>query len=91
MKNCINIINETQFVGDNKIVKADCFAITFKRILGSNPVSINGYPLADGESITFAQTENHVDRTQYNVVFSGAGTNQLFVFKTIPVDNYFKD
>lgn len=87
----IDVINETEFVGENKMVKADCFAITFKRITGSNPVSINGYPLGDGESLQFEQTENHLDRTQYNCVFSGGGTNQLFVFRTIPISSYFKD
>jgi len=91
MNNCINVINETQYIGDNTIVKADCFAITFKHITGSASVTINGYPMADGESLTFAQTENHIDRTQYNVVFSGLGTKSVYAFKTIPVDNYFKD
>lgn len=88
----INIINETQYVGENKMITSDCFAITFKRVTGSNPVSVNGYPLADGESLQFEQTENHLDRTQYNVVFGTGGTgNELYVFRTIPVRNYFND
>ena len=88
----IDIINETQYVGENKMVTSDCFAITFKRVLGSNPVSVNGYPLADGESLQFEQTENHLDRTQYNVVFGTGGSgNELYVFRTIPLRQYFKD
>lgn len=88
----INVINETQFVGDDGMVTSDCFAITFKRVLGSNPVFVNGYPLADGESLQFEQTENHLDRTQYNIRFGTGGSgNNCFVFKTIPVNNYFKD
>ncbi len=87
----INVINETQFVGENKMVTSDCFAITFKRPTGSAAVSVNGYPLAAGESLQFEQTDNHLDRTQYNVVFSGGGTQQLYVFRTVPVQSYFKD
>lgn len=88
----IDIINETQYVGENKMITSDCFAITFKRVLGSNPVSVNGYPLADGESLQFEQTENHLDRTQYNVVFGTGGSgNELYVFRTIPLRQYFKD
>ena len=88
----INVINETQYVGENQMIISDCFAITFKRATGSNPVSVNGYPLADGESLQFEQTENHLDRTQYNVVFGTGGSgNELYVFRTIPLRNYFKD
>ena len=47
----INVTNETQFVGENKLVTSDCFAITFKRPTGSTAVSVNGYPLAEGESL----------------------------------------
>ena len=88
----INVINETQYVGENQMIISDCFAITFKRVTGSNPVSVNGYPLADGESLQFEQTENHLDRTQYNVVFGTGGSgNELYVFRTIPLRNYFND
>ena len=88
----INVINETQFVGDDSMVTSDCFAITFKRPLGTNPIFINGYPLGDGESLQFEQTENHLDRTQYNIRFGTGGSgNECYVFKTIPVTNYFKD
>jgi hypothetical protein len=88
----IDIINETQYVGENKMITSDCFAITFKRVTVSNPVSVNGYPLGDGESLQFEQTENHLDRTQYNVVFGTGGTgNELYVFRTLPLRQYFKD
>ena len=88
----IDVVNETQYVGENKMIFSDCFAITFKRIIGSDPVSVNGFPIGDGESLQFEQTENHLDRTQYNVVFGTGGTGpNLFVFRTIPVRNYFKD
>jgi len=88
----IDIINETQYVGEDKMITSDCFAITFKRVLGSDPVTVNGYPLGDGESLQFEQTENHLDRTQYAVKFGTGGTGpNLYVFRTIPVRNYFKD
>jgi len=88
----IDVINETQFVGDETMVTSDCFAITFKRPSGTNPVYINGYPLEDGESIQFEQTENHLDRTQYQVTFGTGGSgSQCWVFRTLPVRNYFKD
>ena len=81
----IDVINETEFVGENKMVKADCFAITFKRITGSNPVSINGYPLGDGESLQFEQTENHGQACIRSRCLASAGNHHdrnsgLFVF-----------
>lgn len=88
----IDVTNETQYVGESQMIFSNCLAITFKRMAGSNPVSVNGYPIGDGESLQFEQSQGQIDRTQYNVVFGTGGTgNELYVFRTIPVKQYFKD
>lgn len=87
----LNVTVDFQFVGENKMVTSDCLAITFKRPTGSNAVSVNGYPLAEGEALEIAQSQNNIDRTQYNIKFSGAGSDQLWVFRTLVLSDYFRD
>lgn len=69
-------------------IEADgCFAITFTRITGSNPVKINGFPLTDGGSFSVRQNVGDQDYTTYNMVFfSGAGANECIVSKIMPLD-----
>jgi len=92
MKLPIDVLNEVQFVGDDQMVTSDCYAITFKRVEGANPVFINGFPLGDGESLQIEETVNHLDRTQYQIRFGTGGTgNSCYVFRTVPVNDYFRD
>jgi uncharacterized protein YfaP (DUF2135 family) len=67
-------------------IEADgCFAITFIRPTGSNPVMVNGYLLADGQSLQIQQNVGDTDQSTYDVVFySGAGTNDLTIIKIMP-------
>jgi uncharacterized protein YfaP (DUF2135 family) len=67
-------------------VEADgCFAITFIRPTGSNPVMVNGYLLADGQSLQIQQNVGDTDQSTYDVVFySGAGSNDLTIIKIMP-------
>jgi len=87
----MNTTTETQYLGDSQMITSDCLAITFIRTTGSNPVSVNGYPLEEGQALKIKQNVGDIDRTQYQVVFSGAGTNSCWVFRTMPMDKYRKD
>ena len=67
-------------------VEADgCYAITFIRPTGANPVMVNGYLLADGQSLQIQQNVGDEDMSTYDVVFySGAGANDLTGIKIMP-------
>jgi hypothetical protein len=67
------------------MVKSDCFAITFKNDVGANPININGAIIPAGDALEVFQSEGHIDRTQYNVIFGTGGTgNSLTVTKIVP-------
>lgn len=67
-------------------IEADgCFAIAFIRPTGSNPVNVQGYPLAEGETLSISQNVGDTDHTSYDINFStGTGTNEVYVIKTMP-------
>jgi hypothetical protein len=86
----MNTTTEIQYVGEATMITSDCIAIAFKRPTGSNPVNINGYALADGETLTISQNVGDVDRTQYQIYFgSGAGDNECYVFRTLIMEDYY--
>lgn len=73
-----------EFVGDTKMLTSDCIAIAFRRKAGTNPVTVNGYPLEENETLRIAQNVGDIDRTQYQIAFqSGAASNELHVFRTV--------
>jgi len=73
-----------EFVGDGKMLTSDCIAIAFRRKAGTNPVTVNGYPLEENETLRIAQNVGDIDRTQYQINFqTGTGANELHVFRTI--------
>lgn len=85
----MNTITETQYIGEATMITSDCIAIAFNRPIGSNPVNVNGYPLADGQTLRISQNVGDVDRTQYQIYFgSGAGANECYVFRTLILDGY---
>ena len=43
----MNTQTEFEYIGDQKMQESNCIGIAFTRPTGSNPVSINGYPLED--------------------------------------------
>jgi hypothetical protein len=46
---------------------------------------VNGYLLADGQSLQIQQNVGDTDQSSYDVVFyTGAGTNDLTVIKIMP-------
>ena len=67
-------------------IEADgCYAITFIRPTGSNPVMVNGYLLTEGQALQIQQNVGDTDQSTYDVVFySGAGTNDLTIIKIMP-------
>jgi hypothetical protein len=86
----MNTTTEIQYIGEATMLTSDCIAIAFKRPTGSNPVNINGYALADGETLTISQNVGDVDRTQYQIYFgSGAGDNECYVFRTLIMEDYY--
>jgi hypothetical protein len=88
----MNTQTEFEYIGDNKMQESNCIAIAFNRATGSNPVSVNGYPLESGQTLRIEQNVGDIDRTQYNVVFSsGAGTNECYCFRTLPLGQFQSD
>jgi hypothetical protein len=67
-------------------IEADgCFAITFYRPTGSNPVLVNGYALQEGQALQIQQNVGDQDYTTYDVVFyAGAGDNDITIIKIMP-------
>jgi len=67
-------------------IEADgCYAITFIRPTGTNPVMVNGYTLPDGQSLEIKQNVGDADYTTYDVVFyAGSAANDLTVIKIMP-------
>lgn len=88
----MNTTTETEYVGAQKMVTSDCFAITFVRPTGANPVSVNGYPLEEGQALKIKQNVGDIDRTQYSIVFgTGTGSDACWVFRTLPLERYKRD
>jgi hypothetical protein len=89
----MNTQTEFEYIGDYKMQESNCVAIAFTRITGSNPVSINGFPLAEGQTLRIEQNVGDVDRTQYNVQFTqdGVKTNECYCFRTLPLGQFQKD
>ena len=67
-------------------IEADgCYAITFIRPTGSNPVMVNGFLLADGQALQIQQNVGDEDRSTYDIVFyTGTGENDLTIIKIMP-------
>lgn len=47
----MNTQTEFIYIGDQKTQESNCIAIAFTRTTGSNAFSVNGYPVADGQTI----------------------------------------
>ena len=68
-------------------VEADgCFAITFIRPIGTSPVLVNGYALADGQALQIQQNVGDTDQSTYDIVFYSDGVNplDLTIIKIMP-------
>jgi hypothetical protein len=87
----MNTTTEFEYIGAQKMQESNCIAIAFTRPSGSNDVSINGYPLAEGQTLRIEQNVGDIDRTQYSIVFTSSGsTNELYCFRTVP-QGHFKE
>lgn len=87
----MNTTTEFEYIGSQKMQESNCIAIAFTRPTGSNPVSINGYPLAEGQTLSIEQNVGDFDRTQYSCVFTNSGFgNELYCFRTVP-QGHFKE
>jgi hypothetical protein len=89
----MNTQTEFEYIGDQKMQESNCIAIAFNRPTGSNPVSVNGFPLAEGQTLRIEQNVGDVDRTQYNVQFTQSGilTNECYCFRTLPLGQFQTD
>jgi hypothetical protein len=80
---------EFEYIGGQKMQESNCIAIAFTRTTGSNPVSVNGYPLAEGQTLRIEQNVGDIDRTQYSCVFTDSGNgNELYCFRTVPLGRF---
>jgi uncharacterized protein YfaP (DUF2135 family) len=77
---------EVLFYARPQQIEADgCFAITFIRPTGTNDVMINGYSLADGQSLQIQQNVGDTDQSTYDIVFYDIGNNNnLTIIKIMP-------
>lgn len=88
----MNTQTEFIYIGDQKMQESNCIAIAFTRPTGSNAFQVNGYPVADGQTIRIEQNVGDIDRTQYNINFtSSASTNECYCFRTMPLGEFQKD
>ena len=66
-----------------QIIESNCLSISFVN-KGTNDVNINGLVLTQGESFAVDQSSGCLDRTKYQISFSGIGTNDLQVSRILP-------
>jgi hypothetical protein len=78
-------ITENFSYAKGQVVEAGgCLAITFKRKTGTNAVSVNGYPLDEGESWSIIQNVGDEDWGKYQLRFTAdVNANEIWVFKTM--------
>lgn len=77
----------TEFFGSQDFIVSNCISIAFTRPTGANPVYVNGMPIGDGQTFTINQNVGELDTTNYEIVFgAGAGDNELYVVRVVPVD-----
>jgi hypothetical protein len=49
-----------------------------------NPVNVNGFDIAPGNSLQIDQSTGHIDRSKYQFTFlTGLGNNELYVFRVL--------
>lgn len=83
MQSTIYTKTESQYYNkENVTVDSNCKAICFLNV-GIAPIFINNILLYAGESISFNQSENVIDKTIYNISFKTG----LPIFETYP--NYY--
>lgn len=77
--------NTTQIVKSQK-VESNCRSIAFKRLTGSEPCSIDGYPLQDGETMEFNCFPGEIDVHKYALKFTETGLDKMvYVFRELEV------
>lgn len=77
----INVSFSEQFYNNSGSVDSRCNGITFIN-LGTEPVTVLGYPLQQNQSFTPTMNIGERDTTNYSVTFGqGAGTKLLLVIR----------
>jgi hypothetical protein len=80
----INTTTDIKFFGRPDVVQSDCVAITFHVPTTGNPVNVNGFEIAPGNSLQIDQSTGHIDRSKYQFTFlTGLGNNELYVFRVL--------
>lgn len=83
--------SETIFVGSSQQFSADgCYAIAFFRpdssLLVTNPVRVNGVPIAAGQTFAVGQNVGDEDWSNYSIVFeAGLGQDEIHVTRIMPI------
>lgn len=68
---------------DTTAVESNCNDIAFKNG-GAASITINGYPLASGESLELAGQANELNTTRFQISFSStAATEVLYVVRKL--------
>lgn len=75
---------EARYFYQNTVVPSNCNSITFLN-LGTNVATVDGIPLSTNQSIAFTGNEGEINIRDYNISFSGAGTNSLVAIRKIYV------
>lgn len=73
------IRTEVEQVRKAATYESNCNAYTLIRKPNTAPVSVNGYPLDEGEAKTYGGNIGDFYTQGLKVVFTGAGTKELFI------------
>lgn len=78
----LNYYNDIVQYEDASWVEANCNAISFYN-LGVTTAYVNNVPLIQFQGFSIGGNQGEVDRTKYNIKFSGVGQNQLVIIKKV--------
>lgn len=77
-----NIQRETLQIVKSQRLTANCRSIAFLRLAGSDPATVDGFPLQDGVSMEFSLFPGETDIHSYRIVFeNGVNPKMIYVFK----------
>ena len=82
----MRIEREYEQIVKSKKIKANCRAIAFIRLAGSEPCFVDGFPLQDDVALEFNCYPGEVDIHQYDLTFTNTGLDKMvYIFRELEV------
>lgn len=72
---------DIQQINQSRVYETNCNAYTLIRKPGTAEVTVNGYPLSEGEAYEFGGNIGDFYDKSISVTFAASGTKQLFFIK----------